>query len=51
MLAAVCAMATGNISVVSFGAFPELVIEQDDVSGSWRTFSQDLVLAIGLKEL
>ena len=44
-------MATGNISVVSFGAFPELVIEQDDVSGSWRTFSQDLVLAIGLKEL
>ena len=44
-------MATGNSSFGSFGAFPELVINQDNVSGSWRTFSQDFVLAIELKEL
>ena len=50
-LAAVCATATGNSSVGSFGAFPELGIDQEEVSGSWRTFSQDFVLAIELKEL
>ena len=44
-------MATANSSFGSFGAFPELVINQDNVSGSWRTFSQDFVLAIELKEL
>ena len=33
-LAVVCAMATRNSSVGSFGAFPELVIDLDNVSGS-----------------
>ena len=47
----VCAMATRNSSVGSFGAVPELVIDQDDVSGSYRTFCQDFALAIELKEL
>ena len=44
-------MATGNSSAGSFGAFSELVINQGNVSGSWRTFSQDFVLAIELREL
>ena len=44
-------MATRNSSVGSFGAVPELVIDQDDVSGSQRTFCQDFALAIELKEL
>ena len=43
-------MATGNSSVDSFEAFTELVIDQDDVSGNWRTFPQDFVLAIELRE-
>ena len=44
-------MATGSSSVGSFVAFPELVTDQDNVSGSWRTFSQNFVLAIELREL
>ena len=35
------AMATKNSSS-SFGAFPQLVIDQSDVSGSWKKFSAEL---------
>ena len=40
--------ANGNSNVV---AFPELCIDRNDVSSSWRNFSQDFVLAIELREL
>ena len=35
----------------SFGAFPELIIDQRDVSGSWKKFSKDFVLALEFREL
>ena len=47
-LAVVCAMATGNSSAGRFGAFPELVSYQEDVSGSLRTFLRTLCLLLSL---
>ena len=44
-------MATRNSIVGSFRAFPGLVFDQNHVSGSWRKFSQDFVLAIELRDL
>ena len=44
-------MATPNNSISSFGAFPELVINQGNVFNSWRTFSQDFWFAFELREL
>ena len=35
----------------SFGAFSELIIDQRNVSGSWKKFSEDSVLALELREL
>ena len=35
----------------SFGAFPQLVIDQSDVSGSWKKFSDEFLLALELREL
>ena len=44
-------MATGNSSINSLGAFPELAINQGNVFDSWKTFSQDFWLAFELREL
>ena len=43
-------MATGNSSG-SFEAFPQLVIDQSDISGSWKKFSDEFLLALELREL
>ena len=44
-------MATGNSSIDSCGAFPELIIDQEDGSGSWKKISQQSVLAAKLRML
>ena len=43
-------MATGNSSS-NLGAFPQLVIDQSDISGSWKKFSDEILLALELREL
>ena len=43
-------MATGN-SDSTFWVFPELVIDQSDVSGSCKKFSDELLLALEFWEL
>ena len=42
-------MATGNSSS-SFDAFPQLVIDQSDISGSWKKFSDEFLLALELRK-
>ena len=43
-------MATENSSS-SFGAFPQLVIDQSDISGSWKKYSGEYLLALDLRKL
>ena len=40
-------MATENSSS-SFGAFPQFVIDQSDISGSWKKYSGEYLLALVL---